>query len=127
MLAARTRYVTLTRLGHGGYPRREAPIAATPMNPKPRPTAVPSRQSPPEEDLLRELVAHLRQNRTALREEWIRRILEAKRLAALSRDEIYGEASSVYDNYVEVLETGNVDALARYARGLSERTMSRGV
>jgi rsbT co-antagonist protein RsbR len=97
------------------------------MNPKPRPTAVPSRRSPPEEDLLRELVSHLRQNRSALREDWIRRILEAKRLAALSRDEIHSEASSVYDNYVEVLETGNVDALASYARGLSERTMSRGV
>ncbi len=28
--------------------------------------------------LLRELVAHLRQNRTRLREEWVRRIIEAE-------------------------------------------------
>jgi rsbT co-antagonist protein RsbR len=33
----------------------------------------------------------------------------------------------VYDNYVEVLETGNVDALQHYARDLSERIIPRGV
>jgi rsbT co-antagonist protein RsbR len=95
------------------------------MNPKPR--AVVSTSAPGPPDLLRELVTHLRQNRTALREEWMRRILEAKRLAVLSKDEIYSEASSVYDNYVEVLETGSVDGLGDYARSLSERTVSRGV
>ena len=34
---------------------------------------------------------------------------------------------SVYDNYVEVLETGSVDALQDYARDLSERIIPRGV
>ncbi|MGH7363872.1 MAG: STAS domain-containing protein, partial [Candidatus Methylomirabilales bacterium] len=38
--------------------------------------------------LLRELVAHLRQNRTQLREEWARRITEAKLLTAMSKEEI---------------------------------------
>jgi rsbT co-antagonist protein RsbR len=33
----------------------------------------------------------------------------------------------VYDNYVEVLETGSVEALQRYARDLSERIIPRGV
>jgi rsbT co-antagonist protein RsbR len=33
----------------------------------------------------------------------------------------------VYDNYVEVLETGSVDALKQYARDLSERIIPRGV
>ena len=33
--------------------------------------------------LLRELVAHLRQNRTQLREEWVRRITESKLLTAM--------------------------------------------
>jgi rsbT co-antagonist protein RsbR len=95
------------------------------MNPKPRAVVSNPASAPP--DLLRELVGHLRQNRSALREEWMRRVLETKRLAALSKDEIYSEASSVYDNYVEVLETGSVDALGDYARSLSERTVSRGV
>src|SRR5438552_15220174 len=72
-------------------------------------------------DLLRELVAHLRQNRTQLREEWARRITDAELLTAMSQEEIFSEATSVYDNYVEVLETGSVEALQAYARSLSER------
>ncbi len=77
--------------------------------------------------LLRELVAHLRQNRTQLREEWARRIREAELLTAMSDEEIFSEATSVYDNYVEVLETGSVEALQAYARNLSERIIPRGV
>ena len=50
--------------------------------------------------LLRELVAHLRQNRTQLREEWARRITDAQLLTAMSKEEIFSEATSVYDNYV---------------------------
>src|SRR5262249_53262804 len=55
--------------------------------------------------LQRELVAHLRQNRAQLREEWLRRILEAELLTAMTRDEVFAEATSVYDSYVEALET----------------------
>jgi rsbT co-antagonist protein RsbR len=77
--------------------------------------------------LLRELVAHLRKNRTQLREEWARRITESKLLTAMTREEIFAEATSLYDNYVEVLETGSVEALQAYARNLSERIIPRGV
>src|SRR3954470_1045856 len=77
--------------------------------------------------LLRELVSHLRSNRSQLREEWARRIGEARLLTALTQEEIFSEATSVYDNYVEVLETGSVQALQDYARNLSERIIPRGV
>jgi rsbT co-antagonist protein RsbR len=77
--------------------------------------------------LLRELVGHLRENRSQLREEWARRIAEAQLLTAMSPEEIFSEATSVYDNYVEVLETGSVEALQDYARNLSERIIPRGV
>src|SRR6266702_884647 len=77
--------------------------------------------------LFRELVTHLRQNRAQLREEWARRIREAELLTAMSQEEIFSEATSVYDNYVEVLETGSVEALQAYARNLSERIIPRGV
>lgn len=77
--------------------------------------------------LLRELVAHLRQGRTQLREEWARRITEAQLLTAMSREEIFAEATAVYENYVEVLESGSVEALENYARNLSERIIPRGV
>src|SRR6185369_10975779 len=78
-------------------------------------------------DLLTELVAHLRNNRTQLRQKWAQRITEAQLLTALSPEEIFSEATSVYDNYVEVLETGSVEALQDYARNLSERIIPRGV
>ncbi len=77
--------------------------------------------------LLRELVSHLRQNRTQLRQEWARRITEARLLTAMSEEEIFAEATSVYDNYVEALETGTFEALQAYARNLSERIIPRGV
>jgi rsbT co-antagonist protein RsbR len=89
--------------------------------------AVTTGQQEARDDLLRELVAHLRANRTDLRQEWARRISEARLLTALTEEEIFSEATSVYDNYVEVLETGSVEALQDYARNLSERIIPRGV
>src|ERR1043166_6272156 len=77
--------------------------------------------------LLSELVSHLRRNRAQLREEWIRRITEAQFLVAMTKEEIFAEATSVFDNYVEVLETGSIEALQAYARNLSERIIPRGV
>src|SRR5438046_10564227 len=77
--------------------------------------------------LLRELVAHLRQNRTQLREEWARRITRAQLLTAMTEEEIFAEATSVYDNYDEALETGTFEALHAYARNLCERIIPRGV
>jgi rsbT co-antagonist protein RsbR len=78
-------------------------------------------------DVLSELVAHLRRNRTQLREEWVRRITESRLLQSMTKEEIFAEATSVFDNYVEVLETGSVEALQAYARNLSERIIPRGV
>jgi rsbT co-antagonist protein RsbR len=80
-----------------------------------------------DKQLLPELVAHLRDNRTQLRQEWAARITDAHLLSAMTAQEIFTEATSVYDNYVEVLETGSVDALKQYARDLSERIIPRGV
>src|SRR5499425_1052501 len=76
---------------------------------------------------LRELVAHFRHQRAQLREEWARLITEAKLLTAMTKEEIFAEATSVYDNYVEALETGTFEALQAYARNLSERIIPRGV
>src|SRR5881398_3747031 len=78
-------------------------------------------------ELLRELVAHLRQNRTQLREEWVGRISETRLLTAMTKEEIFSEATSVYDNYVEALETETFEALQAYARNLSEHIIPRGV
>ncbi|WP_067894856.1 STAS domain-containing protein [Nocardia vaccinii] len=79
------------------------------------------------DDLLPQLVEHLRQNRTELREEWARRIGVAALLTAMTPEEVFSEATSIYDNYVEALQTGSVEALQAYARDLSERIIPRGV
>ena len=79
------------------------------------------------ESLLSELVAHLRQKRSELREEWAQRIQEAELLTAMNKQEILAEATSVYDNYVEALATGTYEALQSYAQNLSERIIPRGV
>jgi rsbT co-antagonist protein RsbR len=81
----------------------------------------------PGQHLLSELVAHLREHRTRLRHEWAERIQQAHLLTAMTPQEMATETTSVYDNYVEVLETGSVEALQRYARDLSERIIPRGV
>jgi rsbT co-antagonist protein RsbR len=77
--------------------------------------------------LLPELVAHLREHRTQLRREWANRITDAHLLTSMTPQETFSEATSVYDNYVGVLETGSVEELQDYARDLSERIIPRGV
>src|SRR5215208_84494 len=89
-------------------------------------------QAPPEAPsirapLLRELVGYLRENRTQLREEWVRRITDAQLLRVMTPAEIFSEVTAVYDNYVNALETGSVETLQAYARDLSERIIPRGV
>jgi rsbT co-antagonist protein RsbR len=79
------------------------------------------------DNLLPELVSLLREQRTALREEWVRRISEAALLRQMTPEEIFTEVTAVYDNYVDVLETGSVENLQAYARDLSERIIPRGV
>src|SRR5215207_4286568 len=77
--------------------------------------------------LLHQLVGYLQQNRAELREQWTRRITDARLLRAMTAQEIFSEVTAVYDNYVSALETGSVEMLQAYARDLSERIIPRGV
>ena len=89
--------------------------------------AATEERSEDDSSLLQELVAYLRDNRTELREEWARRISEAELLGVMSDEEIFSEATEVYDNYVDALETGSIETLQSYAQELSERIIPRGV
>jgi rsbT co-antagonist protein RsbR len=77
--------------------------------------------------LLSELIAYLREHRPELLEAWVKRIADAQLLRVMSSEEIFTEMTAVYDNYVDALETGSVEALRAYARALSERIIHRGV
>jgi rsbT co-antagonist protein RsbR len=94
---------------------------------RPTPAVDSATLSPTAESLLPELVALLRASRTDLREEWVRRITDAELLGVMTEEEIFSEVTAVYDNYVDVLETGSVETLQAYARDLSERIIPRGV
>jgi len=90
------------------------------------------RPIPPSSDetattLLSELAAHLRESRPQLRQEWAQRITKARLLTAMTEQEVFTEATAVYDQYVEALETGTFETLTAYARNLSERIIPRGV
>jgi rsbT co-antagonist protein RsbR len=78
-------------------------------------------------ELLRELAAHLKQNREQLRKEWIRRISETRLLTAMPMDEIFAEVTSVYDSHVEAVKTEAFEAQQAYALTLSEPFLQRGV
>ncbi len=97
-----------------------------------RPDVMEGRETPDgetteDDQLLPQLVAHLREQSSRLRTDWADRIHQAHLLEAMTAQEMAAETTSVYDNYVEVLETGSVEALQHYARNLSERIIPRGV
>ena len=79
------------------------------------------------DQLLTLVVAHLREHRTRLRQEWASRIHDVHLLQEMSPQEMDLATTSVYDNHLEVLETGSVEALQQFARDLSERINPRGV
>src|SRR5690606_28862218 len=86
----------------GAGPRRILGVAD--VNDRSKRAAFSLQETSPEaSELLPELVAHLHENRTQLREEWARRITDARLLTAMTPEEVFSEATSVYDNYVEVL------------------------
>lgn len=87
----------------------------------------PARIDAAHREVLRELVGHLRQQRTQLCEEWARRIMIAAFLSTMTNREILAECTAVYDNYLGTLETGSTEALEAYARDLSGRIIPRGV
>lgn len=110
---------------------RESVVGKVALNPgqqtKTEPLQKPLQQDESGAAILRDLVGHLRQNRTQLREEWARRITRARFLTAMTDEEIFAEATAVLDNYLAALETGSIEALETYARDLSERIIPRGV
>jgi len=77
--------------------------------------------------LSHEVVAHLRHKRSSLLEEWVRRIRDTGLLTSMSPQEIFSEATAIYDNYVKALRTGRVRDLQAYARDLSRHIIHRGV
>ena len=90
-------------------------------------TSAVKSSTPRSASVFKELIRHLRRSRARLRELWVRRILDGEYLTAMTAEEICAETTSLYDSYLEVLTTGDIEALEGYARNLSERIIPRGV
>ncbi len=100
-----------------------------PMSKEDQQTKLTKLPTLPEEidPLLSEVVEHLRENRIQLCPTWAERIIQGGLLTAMSEEEIFAETTTIYDNYVRVLETGSTEALQVYASDLFERVIPRGV
>jgi len=78
-------------------------------------------------DPIHELVVHLKGDGGLVRQEWIRRIADARVLSAMTGDGVLDELMLMYDSHVKVLGSGSMEALADHGRQVRERLSPRGV
>ena len=79
------------------------------------------------ESLVRELVAHLREQREVLRRQWITQMTAKGLLAGRTAQEAETESVTIYDTCVGCLETGQYDGAGTYATKMAERAVLRGM
>ena len=77
--------------------------------------------------MMRELVAHFRERREPLRQQWVERMTGKGLLAGLTPEETERESITIYDTCVGCLETGKYDAAQTYATRMAERSVLRGM
>ncbi|MGH7375893.1 MAG: sensor histidine kinase [Candidatus Methylomirabilales bacterium] len=82
---------------------------------------------PKAEEPLREIVAHLRKERDALRQALISEMVTRGLLKGLTPHEGEAEAATIYDALVECLETGRYHSAQAYAHTVAERGVVRGI
>lgn len=75
--------------------------------------------------LQQELVAHFREKRDLLRQQWVQQMTAKGLLAGLSQDEIETESSTIYDTCIVCLETGEYVGAQKYATRMAERGVLR--
>src|SRR5574341_1098158 len=77
--------------------------------------------------LLQELVAHFREKREALRQQWVQQMTSKGLLAGLSQEAIETESITIYDTVIVCLETGEYEGAQAYAMRMAERGVLRGM
>ena len=82
---------------------------------------------PKAEELLRDIVAHLRKERDALRRTLVSEMVTRELLKGLTPHEGEAEATTIYDALVECLETGRYHSAQAYAHTVAERGVVRGI
>lgn len=77
--------------------------------------------------LVRELVAHFREKREPLRQQWVEQMMAKELLAGLTAEETETESIIIYDTCVGCLEAGKYDGAQTYATKMAERGVLRGM
>jgi len=72
-----------------------------------------------------DLVAHFRQNREPLRQQWLRQMTAKGFLSGLSSEETQSESATIYDTCIECLASGQYEGAQKYARTMAERGVLR--
>ncbi len=75
--------------------------------------------------LQRELVMHFRDQREALRQQWVQQMTAKGLLAGLTPAETETESVTIYDTCIGCLDTGKFDGAQDYARRMAERGVLR--
>jgi len=79
------------------------------------------------QELLHELVAHFRDERTSMRQEWVRQMTAKRLLEGMTHEETEAESATIYDTCVECLETSRFDSAEAYAQRMAARGVLRGM
>ncbi len=80
-----------------------------------------------EAELRQELVAHFREKRDELRQQWVKQMTAKGLLAGLTQDETETESITIYDTCIICLETGQYGGARSYATRMAERGVLRGM
>jgi signal transduction histidine kinase len=79
------------------------------------------------DDAVREIVAHLRIGRDAIRRAWVTEMARRGLAKLLTPAEAEIESARIYDALVECLETGRYHSAQAYAQEMAERDVFRGI
>ena len=78
-------------------------------------------------ELLRNLVIHFRENRWALRIQWVKEMAGKKLLEGLDHQEIEKESAIIYDTCIDCLDTKNFKGAKIYAQAMAEKGVLQGM
>lgn len=88
-----------------------------------------SQKSPPtgQSYPLGPLIDHFNSERTAIYEDWASRLADEQLLISIRREQQLTDVSTLFDRYIEALQSGEADGLHGYMNKMSASYMARGV
>lgn len=73
------------------------------------------------------LIEHFNSERTAIYEDWANRLIDEQLLISIRRDQLLTDVSTLFDRYIEALQSGEADGLHSYLNKMSAAYLARGI